>query len=313
MPSSFKNQTITTTRRNKMKKALLALLSIAIAFTALAPAQAQDQKVLAIIDTAIDSSKFPSVIYEACFTENNSCPNKLNSMEGPGSANAVVWNKSITNTIYHGHNMTAGALAVNQNIKIVFVRVYNVTALGNSSTSSDGSSIRLALEWVNKNASKYSIDAVSISQSGINTKTKSLHSGCTNPLILNPFLNEVSQLTLKNIPVFAATGNDSLSNIVGFPACVEGVVGVGALAAFPRTPSVYENFAGVTNRGPGLDLVAPGDTAITRYDGAKSETSSTSGATVIAASAYVSRSNNSSFLEYVKTLAKVLNFPYISK
>ena len=296
-----------------MKKALLALLSIAIAFTALAPAQAQDQKVLAIIDTAIDSSKFPSVIYEACFTENNSCPNKLNSMEGPGSANAVVWNKSITNTIYHGHNMTAGALAVNQNIKIVFVRVYNVTALGNSSTSSDGSSIRLALEWVNKNASKYSIDAVSISQSGINTKTKSLHSGCTNPLILNPFLNEVSQLTVKNIPVFAATGNDSLKNIVGFPACVEGVVGVGALAAFPRTPSVYENFAGVTNRGPGLDLVAPGDTAITRYDGAKSETSSTSGATVIAASAYVSRSNNSSFLEYVKTLAKVLNFPYISK
>jgi len=292
-----------------MKKALLALLSIAIAFTALQPAQAQDQKVLAIIDTAIDSSKFPSVIYEACFTENNSCPNKLNSMEGPGSANAVVWNKSITNTIYHGHNMTAGALAVNPNIKIVFVRVYNVTALGNSSTSSDGSTIRLALEWVNKNASKYSIDAVSISQSGINTKTKSWHSGCANP----SFLNQVSQLTVKNIPVFAATGNDSLSNIVGFPACVEGVIGVGALAAFPRTPSLYENFAGVTNRGPGLDLVAPGDASITRYDGTLSATSSTSGATVIAASAYVSRSNNSSFSEYAKTLAKVLNFPYISK
>ena len=296
-----------------MKKAILALLSIAIAFTAMQPSQAEDQKVLAIIDTAIDSSKFPSVIYEVCFTANYSCPNKLNSMEGPGSANAVIWHKTITNSIYHGHNMAAGALAVSPNIKIVFIRVYNVTDLGNSSTSSDGEPIRLALEWVNKNASKYSIDAVSISQSGINTKTKSLHSGCTNPLILNPFLNEVSQLTVKNIPVFAATGNDSLSNIVGFPSCVEGVVGVGALAAFPRTPSVYQNFAGVTNKGPGLDLVAPGDIAITRYDGTKSATSSTSGATVIAASAYVSRSNNSPFSEYAKTLSKVLNFPYISK
>ena len=292
-----------------MKKTLLALLSAVLLITVTQPAQAEDQKVLAIIDTAIDSSKFPSVIYEACFTENNSCPNKLNSMEGPGSANAVVWNKTITNTIYHGHNMAQGALAVNPNIKIVFIRVYNVTALGNSSTPSDGATIRLALEWVNKNASKYSIDAVSISQSGINSKTKSWHSGCTNSVILN----EVSQLTVKNIPVFAATGNDSLTNVVGFPACVQGVVGVGALAAFPRTPSIYENFAGVTNRGPGLDLVAPGDIVITRYDGTPSATSSTSGATVIAASAYVSRSNNSSFSEYAKTLAKVLNLPYISK
>ena len=292
-----------------MKKALLALLSAVLVITAIQPAQAEDQKVLAIIDTAIDSSKFPSVIYEACFTSNYSCPNKLNSMEGPGSANAVIWNKNILNDIYHGHNMTAGALSVSPNIKIVFVRVYNVTPAGNSSSAPDGSTIRLAIEWVNKNASKYSIDAVSISQSGINTKTKSWHSGCTDSVVLN----EVSQLTGKNIPVFAATGNNSLTNIVGFPACVQGVVGVGALAAFPRTPSIYENFAGVTNRGPGLDLVAPGDVSITRYDGTPSVTSSTSGAAVIAASAYVSRSNNSSFSEYAKTLAKVLNLPYISK
>jgi hypothetical protein len=39
-----------------MKKTLLALLSIALAFTAMQPSQAQDQKVLAIIDTAINLS-----------------------------------------------------------------------------------------------------------------------------------------------------------------------------------------------------------------------------------------------------------------
>ena len=47
-----------------MKKVLLALLSIALAFTALAPAQAEDQKVLAIIDSAINSKNFPSIIHE---------------------------------------------------------------------------------------------------------------------------------------------------------------------------------------------------------------------------------------------------------
>ena len=45
-----------------MKKALLALLSIAIAFTALAPAQAQDQKVLAILDT-VDGNARNFIVY----------------------------------------------------------------------------------------------------------------------------------------------------------------------------------------------------------------------------------------------------------
>jgi len=63
MPNSFKNQTITTTKREtKMKKTLLALLSAVLLITVVQPAQAEDQKVLAIIDTAIDSKKFPQII-----------------------------------------------------------------------------------------------------------------------------------------------------------------------------------------------------------------------------------------------------------
>ena len=79
-----------------MKKTLLAILSIAIAFTAMQPSQAQDEKVLAIIDTAINAKNFPSIIHEVCFTtvkssiptQNMSCPNGELFMEGPGAASA---------------------------------------------------------------------------------------------------------------------------------------------------------------------------------------------------------------------------------
>jgi hypothetical protein len=82
MPISFKNQTITTNKEYKMKKTLLALLSTTLLFSVVSPAQAEDQKVLAIIDTAINSTKFNSIIQEACFTtvkskvasQNMSCP-----------------------------------------------------------------------------------------------------------------------------------------------------------------------------------------------------------------------------------------------
>ncbi len=288
-----------------MKKTILTLLSIAVAFTAIAPAQAQDQKVLAIIDTAIDSNKVSSVVHEVCFTANKSCPNGLNTMEGKGSAASPLWPSDIRKPVYHGHNMAQAALAIDSTIKIVFVRIANVTPAGDSTNAQ--TSLISAIEWVSNNAMKYGVDAVSISQSAIDPINMA---GCTTN---TKVINAVSLLNLNKVPTFAATGNNKSQTIIGFPSCVSGVTAVGALAAFPKTPTVYNNFAGDTNRGPGLDMVAPGNISIVRYDGSLSETSSTSGATVIAAAAYLSRNKYGSFLEYVSALPKVLNFPYTNK
>jgi hypothetical protein len=279
-----------------MKKVVIVALSAVLAIMAVEPAHAQDQKVLAIIDTAVDSKKIPDVIYEACFTVNRSCPNGLAFMEGVGSANSKVWPASIHNTTYHGHNMTQAALAINPNIKIVFVRIADITAQGNSGNQPQ--SLALAIDWVSKNASKYSIDAVSISQSGT---SKNNLLACTSDANT---INAVASLNAQNIPTFAATGNDRSQTIVGFPSCVNGVVGVGALAAFPKTPTVYNNFAATTNRGPGLDLVAPGDVA--------PRANSTSGATVFAASSYL-KSSHTTLSGFVSSLVNVLGYPYISK
>lgn len=304
-----------------MKKALLALLSIAIAFTAMQPSQAQDERVLAIIDSAINSNNFPSIIHEVCFTtvkssipaQNMSCPNGELFMEGKGSASAP-WplqknskNFDVNNATFHGDSMVKAALTVNPNLKIVFIRVYNVTPLGNSSQPWDGLTMRMALQWVNNNASKYSIDAVSLSQSGVKTvnRVKSSHDGCTTSSILNPFINEVLQLNAKNIPTFVATGNDK-QKFVGFPACVPGVVGVGALANATQLEAA-------TNTGPGLVLVAPGKVRITKYNGSPTDTAGSSTATVVSAASYVNRNTFKTFGEYLTSLPKILigNVSYI--
>jgi len=289
-----------------MKKALLALLSATLLITLTQPAQAEDQKVLAIIDTAINSKNFSSIIHEVCFTsvksattsQNMSCPNGELFMEGTGAASAP-WPASVNNGTYHGDTMVKSALVNNPNIKIVFIRVYNVSSIGNSSTPYDGSTIIKALDWINNNASKYSIDAISISLSGINTATKSLHIGCTDPAILNPFQNQVAMLNSKNVPTFAATGNDRLTTIVGFPACVPGVIGVGALGNETQLEKA-------TNTGPGLDMVARSTLSITKYNGSSINTAGTSVASVVSAASYVNRNTFKTFGEYLSSLPKIL-------
>jgi hypothetical protein len=300
-----------------MKKALLALLSAVLLITVTQPAQAEDQKVLAIIDSAINSKNFSAIIHEVCFTtvkstdpkQNMSCPNGQYFMEGPGAASAP-WPKSINNATYHGDAMVKAAIATNPNIKIVFVRYNDVTSLGNS--RGDTKALASAIDWVSKNSAKYSIDAVSISQSSI---SKNNVDACTGT---GPFKNEgaiainaVSLLSASNIAVFVATGNDRSSTAVGFPACVPGVIGVGALHSL-------EMFEKATNRGPGLDLVALGKVTITKYGRSEpTDISGTSAATVVSASSYVGKSTNKAFTDYINLLPKVtlsgVSYPYASK
>jgi hypothetical protein len=300
MPSSFKNQTtINKNKENKMKKVLVTLLSITIAFTAMQPSQAEDQKVLAIIDSAIDSTKFNSIIHEVCFTTSKSmaCPNGQLFMEGPKSASAP-WpmqkngiNFDLNNATFHGDTMVKAALTVNPNLKIVFIRFNDVTALGNS--RGDAKALASAFDWVSKNASKYSIDALSVSQSSVSAGNLAL---CTQDKIT---INAVAALKTSNIPVFVATGNDRRTDVIGFPSCVSGVIPVGALANATQLEKA-------TNTGPGLTMVSPGKVSITKYNGSPTDTAGSSVATVVSAATYVNRNTFNTFGEYLASLPKIL-------
>ena len=281
-----------------MKKALLALLSAVLVITAVQPVQAQDERVLAIIDSAINSNNFPQIIHEVCFTtvkskivsQNMSCPNGELFMEGKGAASAP-WPTSINNATYHGDSMVKSALTVNPNLKIVFIRFNDVTSLGNS--RGDARALALAFDWVSKNASKYSIDALSVSQSSVSANNLKL---CTNDTVT---VNAVASLNANNIPVFAATGNDRRKDVVGFPSCVNGVIGVGALGNATQ-------LEGLTNTGPGLDMVAPGKVRITKYNGSPTDTAGSSVATAVSAASYVNRNTFSTFGEYLSSLSKIV-------
>ncbi len=281
-----------------MKKALLALLSAVLVITAIQPAQAQDERVLAIIDSAINSNNFPQIIHEVCFTtvkskivsQSMSCPNGELFMEGKGAASAP-WPTSINNATYHGDSMVKSALTVNPNLKIVFIRFNDVTPLGNS--RGDARALALAFDWVSKNASKYSIDALSVSQSSVSAGNLAL---CSTDTVT---INAVASLTASNVPVFVAVGNDRRKDVVGFPSCVNGVIGVGALGNATQ-------LEGLTNTGPGLDMVAPGKVRITKYNGSPTDTAGSSVATAVSAASYVNRNTFKTFGEYLSSLSKIV-------
>ena len=281
-----------------MKKALLALLSALLVITTVQPVQANDERVLAIIDSAINSNNFPQIIHEVCFTtvkskiasQNMSCPNGELFMEGKGAASAP-WPTSINNATYHGDSMVKSALTVNPNLKIVFIRFNDVTSIGNS--RGDARALALAFDWVSKNAAKYSIDALSVSQSSVSAGNLAL---CTNDTVT---INAVSSLTASNVPVFAAVGNDRRRDVVGFPSCVNGVIGVGALGNATQ-------LEGLTNTGPGLDMVAPGKVRITKYNGSPTDTAGSSVATAVSTASYVNRNTFSTFGEYLSSLSKIV-------
>lgn len=293
-----------------MKKALLALLSAVLVITAVQPVQAQDQRVLAIIDTAINSAKHPSVIYEACFTTGNitGCPNGTNTMEGPGSAGTKVWPTDMgTGGTYHGDAMVKSALAVNPNVKIVFVRVSDISlTTGNSVNTQEA--LAKAIAWVANNADKHSIDAVSISQASISTDNLRRCSAPTLPIDVAAS-NAISSLSAKNIPTFVSTGNQGSTTVIGYPSCIPNATAVAAIVS----SGVWEKSS---NKGPGVDVVAVGKTDITRYNGSTISIYGTSPATAKAAARFVGKNTTDSFSGYLNTLAKTvmsgLSYPFAS-
>lgn len=288
-----------------MKKIAVGILFAILGTLLVNPVQAAEVKTLAIIDTAVDSNKIPSVVYEVCFTDSKgmACPNKANFMEGKGAANSPIWPTSMLNSLYHGFNVTQSALKTNPNLKIVFVRISDISSSGGS-INTQASLIR-AIDWVSKNATKYNINAVSISQSSISTNN--LAACTTNTTVINA----VELLNQQNIPVFAATGNDRSTTVVGFPSCVAGVIGVGALGK-PYGSSLYTEILSTTNKGPGLDVVAKGDIDIVRYNNTTASFTATSAATPIAAATYLSITSFNTFTNYVVQLNKVKGYPYVT-
>jgi hypothetical protein len=281
-----------------MKKLLIVGLSAVLALMAIEPAHAQKVPTIAIIDTAVDSSKVKNVIHEVCFTQENTCLNKTNSQEGKGSAGVLKWTLGLD----HGNQVAQAAATVNPNIKIVFIRIADERLTSNHSY---GTSRQKAMDWIVLNADKFGINAVSISTS-LGRQTPST---CLTYEGYSAMRSSTKSLFEKNIPVFAATGNDGDKTRIGFPACIDNVIAVGATRLNGTAWASYSNI-GTGLNGTGINAVARGDASVNVFNKPGLNTvTGTSIATPIAASFTATNILGKTFDNFVATLPNKISYP----
>ena len=283
-----------------MKKLISLFVVIALAAAGITPAaQAATPKTLVIIDSGI-AADLPWVqqilVDEACFIEYGKCPNGQSTMFGKGAA-ALQVSRIKDKAMSHGTQMASVAYEIDPSTKLVMIRIVGMSEKGfaNSYTTR---AVTKALNWVNENAERLNVGAVSLSV-GRSYKEAS----CPIEAELQA---QVRNLLNRNIPVVAATGNGSNKLKVDYPACVPEVIAVGATDRRYTMKAiqgwVYPIML-ISNQGPDLDLYALGRYTTTDAFGQKSVSMGTSSATAAFATYVVKQMNTG--LGYTEVMAKV--------
>ena len=261
-----------------MKTKLLLIIALAASLLAV-PASANAQKTLVIIDSGINTELDwvkRSLVEEVCIIEYGTCPNGQKFMTGPGAAH-VRYQDVKHSAMHHGSQMYSVAVQVDPNVRVVFIRIVGMSAKGfaNSYTMR---SVQQAMEWVDVNAARLNVGAVSLSIGRSYTEV-----GCP---IEASFQTIVQKLNAAGVVVVASAGNGGNRVKVDYPACTPEVISVGAT-------DVRYSMRGVTgwvtpvmpssNGGPDLDLYAHGRWTTQDLTGRKLLTLGTSNAAVAVA------------------------------
>lgn len=220
-------------------------------------------QVIAVLDTGIDRDHpfFQGrIVDEACFSAvdqgvESLCPNGQATQTGPGSADAETAKclADGVNLCEHGTHVAgiaagsggvapgAGIIAVQ-----VFSRVNDPDTCGEPScVLAFESSLRLAMDHIAGLAGTRPIAAVNLSLGGRPTPDT-----CDDTEEGQVFKPKIDDLLAKGVATVVAAGNESFDG-VSFPACISSTVAVGA----NDDADVIADFS---NRGPLLDLFAPG-------------------------------------------------------
>ncbi|GAB2936128.1 S8 family serine peptidase [Nonomuraea fastidiosa] len=235
---------------------------------------------IAVLDTGIDRDHpffAGRIVDEACFSSASAtdgtvslCPNNQPSQTGPGAADAETAQCLVNgqNACSHGTHvagiaagrMTAGAPAsgVAPEARLlpiqVFSRVDNaLTCMLRGTTApcflSYTSDQKLALEYVSRVATTHNVAAVNMSLGGSTAYSEA----CDTDPDAAAVKPEFDLLVSLGVAPVVAAGNSGAANGVASPACISTAVAVGATDDSDR-------LATFTNRGPLLDLLAPGVT-----------------------------------------------------
>lgn len=267
--------------KNKLITAVLTLSLLSP--VVISQASGAEAPVLAILDTAIDTS-LPSlqgkIVGEVCILEYALCPNGTNFQEGPGSA-SMPSNLITLNGFDHGTFMASTAVQYNSNLKILFVKIIANTSAGLRKPTGE-STISAALAWVRDNASKYNVKAVSLSQGSSGLLGKAGTQYCpTFPRTVSA----IQSLASMSIPVFSAVGNARDYSRIDWPSCIPEVIAIGAVDQIGEIAS-YSN-----NDNDLLDLFALGNMPAFGPGNISKNIAGTSSATQVAAATYLGLSD----------------------
>lgn len=196
-----------------------------------------------VIDTGTDTGHpflRDKTVLEACYAD--ICPNGKDEMVGQGAARPVGEHGTHVAGIALGSLGSGKMSGVGPDLSLIAINVFNSTG------KASGSNILAALDFVLTVAERKpnTIGAVNMSLGG----SRKVSGTCPSDAF-----DLASRLFKKaGIPVVVASGNDGKANAaspVGFPACIEGFVSVGAVAKDGQ-------IASFSNSGPTLDFLAPG-------------------------------------------------------
>jgi len=202
---------------------------------------------VAILDTGVDLSHSAfagRIVAEACFTHNAQCPNGQDTMIGPG-AGAPCKGNCTHGT--HVAGIAAGGLSpiigAAPDAGIVAVQVFTISTSG--SASAFFSDIIAAHEWVASVAAEHKIASINMSL-GTGAQT-------ANPCDASfPTVKAAVDVALAaGVGVVAASGNGSSKTGISAPGCLSNVMSVGCT-------DDNDGICSFSNRGPGLEIWAPG-------------------------------------------------------
>ena len=208
---------------NKKLITVLLSLSLIVPLAVHTASAATPAPTIAILDTAIDSS-LPAfqgkIVQEVCILQYGLCPNGQSFMEGVGAA-AMSASTITMNGFDHGTQMASVFVRTNPNANIVFVRIIGDKA-GIRQPAGEAT-VYNALNWVKSNASKYNIQAVSMSQGHHN-----IGAAGTDYCPKTPVTEQaVKDLISLQIPVFFPSGNGRDYKRIDWPACLDASISVG--------------------------------------------------------------------------------------
>lgn len=230
-----------------MKKIAVGIV-FALIFGTLNTAQAEVKPTIAIIDTGVDSKATQlqgKILYEVCIMETPRCPNGTTFQEGSGAA-TISPDSVYLNGLDHGTIMASIATQTNTDMQVIFIRIVPMTSTGKQGIYTE-TSVRLALDWVVKNKTKFNIVATSASIGHHNFKTLSNY--C--PVNINT-RNAIITAQNNNIATFFAAGNGYDLTRVDYPSCIPEAISVGATEKTNRI-ALY------SNGGSDLDFYSLGD------------------------------------------------------